>query len=68
MGTKAWDTELPPIVKTKFNTGDEIKLTYTLDGTSVTEPFVLNAEGKWEKKDGTIFFLPATADNSAPME
>ena len=47
MGTKAWDTELPPIVKTKFNTGDEIKLTYTLDGTSVTEPFVLNAEGKW---------------------
>ena len=68
MGTKAWDTELPPIVKTKFNTGDEIKLTYTLDGTSVTEPFVLNAEGKWEKKDGTTFFLPATADNSAPVE
>lgn len=68
MGTKAWDTELPSIIKTEFNIGDEIRLTYTLDGTPVTVPFVLNNEGKWEKKNSTPFLLPATADNSAPVE
>jgi DNA-binding protein HU-beta len=67
MGTKAWDTELPSIIKTKFNTGDEINLTYTQDGNPVTVSFQLKASGKWEKSDGTPFMLQASADNNGPV-
>lgn len=61
MGTKAWDTEQPSIVKTAFTEGDELNLTYTEDGNTITVPFKLNSDGKWGKKDGTQFMIRASA-------
>lgn len=66
LGTKAWDTELPSIVKTVFNTGDEIKLTYTDNGAPVTVLLRMQANGSWDKPDGSSFTLPASTDNRAP--
>lgn len=66
MGTKSEGTELPAIVKTTFIENDELKLTYTLDGSPVTTIVRRQADGNWKKADGTAFMLPATPDNTAP--
>lgn len=60
LATKATDRELPSDVKTAFETGNRLKLTYKLDVTELTATATKIADG-WEIKDaaGSDFKLPA---------
>ncbi|MCD8267991.1 MAG: hypothetical protein LUD46_05670 [Parabacteroides sp.] len=53
--------ELPADVKTAFDTGDQLKLTYTLDGTTDLTATATKTSDGWEIKnsDGMTFKLPA---------
>ena len=67
MGTKAWDTEQPSIVKTAFTEGDELKVTIVVNAsTSTIITVIKQKDGSWKKEDGNPLKLPAFPDSSPP--